>query len=40
MTVHFAETPINVLTNPALDPVAKMPVLKVCAVKLSRAGGD
>jgi len=36
MTFHFAETPTNVLTNPALDPVAKIPELKVCAVKLSR----
>ena len=40
MTFHFAETPTNVLTNPALDPVAKIPELKVCAVKLSRADGD
>jgi formate dehydrogenase alpha subunit len=40
MTFHFAETPTNVLTNPALDPVAKIPELKVCAVKLSKAGGD
>ncbi|MCR3883098.1 MAG: molybdopterin-dependent oxidoreductase, partial [Methanothrix sp.] len=40
MTFHFAETPTNVLTNPALDPVAKIPELKVCAVNLSRADGD
>ena len=40
MTFHFAETPTNVLTNPALDPVAKIPELKVCAVKLSKAVGD
>ena len=40
MTFHFAETPTNVLTNPALDPVAKIPELKVCAVQLSKAGGD
>ncbi len=33
MSFHFAETPTNVLTNPALDPVAKIPELKVCAVK-------
>ena len=25
MTFHFAETPTNVLTNPALDPIAKIP---------------
>ena len=29
---HFAEAAANVLTNPALDPVAKIPELKVCAV--------
>jgi formate dehydrogenase alpha subunit len=39
MTFHFAETPTNVLTNPALDPVAKIPELKVCAVKLSKVEG-
>jgi predicted molibdopterin-dependent oxidoreductase YjgC len=40
MTFHFAETPTNVLTNPALDPVAKIPELKVCAVSLTKAVGD
>jgi len=40
MTFHFAETPTNVLTNPALDPVAKIPEFKVCAVKLSKVVGD
>jgi formate dehydrogenase alpha subunit len=39
MTFHFAETPTNVLTNPALDPVAKIPEFKVCAVKLSKVEG-
>ncbi len=39
MTFHFAETPTNVLTNPALDPVAKIPELKVCAVKLNKVAG-
>ncbi len=34
MTFHFAETPTNVLTNAALDPVAKIPETKVCAVKI------
>jgi formate dehydrogenase alpha subunit len=34
MTIHFAESPTNVLTNPDLDPVAKIPELKVCAVRL------
>ena len=36
MTFHFAETPTNVLTNSALDPVAKIPETKVCAVKIKR----
>jgi predicted molibdopterin-dependent oxidoreductase YjgC len=40
MTFHFSETPTNVLTNPALDPVAKIPELKVCAVKLNKIRGD
>ncbi len=40
MTFHFAETPTNVLTNPALDPVAKIPELKVCAVKLTKVSGE
>ena len=39
MTFHFAESPTNMLTNPALDPVAKIPELKVCAVKVERKSG-
>jgi formate dehydrogenase alpha subunit len=35
MTFHFAESPTNVLTNPALDPVAKIPELKVAAVRVA-----
>ena len=35
LTFHFAEALGNVLTNPALDPVAKIPEYKVCAVKVS-----
>ncbi len=35
MTFHFAESPTNVLTNPALDPVAKIPELKVSAVRVA-----
>jgi formate dehydrogenase major subunit len=34
---HYAQAAANVLTNPALDPVAKIPEYKVCAVKLSKA---
>jgi len=37
MTFHFAESPTNELTNPALDPVAKIPEYKVCAVKIRKA---
>jgi len=32
---HFAEAAANRLTNGALDPVAKIPELKVCAVKVT-----
>jgi formate dehydrogenase alpha subunit len=38
MTFHFAETPTNELTNPALDPVAKIPEYKVAAVRVEKAG--
>jgi predicted molibdopterin-dependent oxidoreductase YjgC len=31
---HFREAAANVLTSTALDPIAKIPELKVCAVKL------
>jgi len=36
MTFHFAESAANVLTNPKYDPVAKIPELKVCAVKVEK----
>jgi len=36
MTFHYGETATNVLTNAALDPTAKIPELKVCAVKIER----
>ena len=36
MTFHFAESPTNLLTSPALDPVAKIPELKVCAVRVEK----
>ena len=39
MTFHFAETPTNVLTNAALDPVAKIPETKVCAVQIEKPEG-
>jgi len=37
MTFHFAESPANMLTNPAVDPVAKIPEYKVCAVRIEGA---
>ncbi len=33
-TFHFAESAANFLTNPALDPQAKIPEYKVCAVRV------
>ncbi|MFH0867902.1 MAG: formate dehydrogenase subunit alpha [Candidatus Woesearchaeota archaeon] len=36
MTFHFFESPTNVLTNDALDPIAKIPETKVCAVKVEK----
>jgi formate dehydrogenase alpha subunit len=40
MDFHFAESPANVLTNPALDPVAKIPEFKVCAVRVEKNGHE
>lgn len=37
MSFHFHESAANLLTNPAFDPVAKIPELKVCAVKVEKA---
>jgi formate dehydrogenase alpha subunit len=39
MTFHFAEAAANLLTNPVLDPVAKIPEYKACAVRLERVNG-
>jgi assimilatory nitrate reductase catalytic subunit len=34
---HFAgDGRANLLTNPALDPVSRMPEFKVCAVRLDK----
>jgi len=38
MTFHFAESPTNQLTSPALDPTAKIPEFKVCAVRIEKNG--
>ncbi len=36
MPFHFAEAAANRLTNSAIDPIAKIPELKVCAVKITK----
>jgi len=36
MSFHFHEAAANLLTNAALDPVAKIPEYKVCAVKIKK----
>lgn len=33
---HFIEAPANRLTNPAFDPIAKIPEYKVCAVRVEK----
>lgn len=33
---HYVESPANRLTNPALDPVAKIPEYKVCAASVTK----
>jgi len=37
MNFHFADASVNLLTNPALDPIGKIPEYKVCAVKVEAA---
>ncbi len=34
---HYADAPANRLTNPALDPKARIPEFKACAVSISKA---
>jgi predicted molibdopterin-dependent oxidoreductase YjgC len=36
MTFHFKEAAANLLTIDALDPVAKIPEYKVCAVRVEK----
>jgi formate dehydrogenase alpha subunit len=38
-TFHFAEVPINQLTNDALDPTGKIPEFKVAAVRIEKLNG-
>jgi predicted molibdopterin-dependent oxidoreductase YjgC len=33
---HFKEAAANVLTNAALDPIAKIPEYKVCAARIEK----
>ena len=33
---HFKEAAANILTNAALDPIAKIPEYKVCAVRIEK----
>jgi len=37
---HFADAAANMLTNPVLDPVAKIPEFKVCAVRIEKNLAD
>jgi predicted molibdopterin-dependent oxidoreductase YjgC len=37
LSFHYSESPVNVLTNPALCPTAKIPEYKVCAVRVEKA---
>jgi formate dehydrogenase alpha subunit len=37
ISFHYGESNANLLTNTALDPIAKIPELKVCAVKVAKA---
>ncbi len=37
---HFSEAGANVLTNPVLDPVSKIPEFKVCAARVEKEADD
>jgi len=37
---HFTESPANRLTNPAVDPIAKIPEFKVAAVQLEKVSAE
>lgn len=39
ISFHFRDTNANILTNPVLDPIAKIPEYKVCAVKIEKLKG-
>lgn len=38
MTYHYKESPVNILTNAAFDPITKTAEYKVAAVRLEPAG--
>ena len=40
MPFHFLESRANILTNPAFDPIAKIPEFKVCAVRIEKMGKE
>lgn len=40
MPFHYAEAAANVLTNPALDPLSKIPEFKACAVRVEKVPLD
>ena len=40
MNMHFAESAANVLTNPVLDPVSKIPEFKVSAVRIDKSDNN
>jgi predicted molibdopterin-dependent oxidoreductase YjgC len=37
LSFHYRESNVNMLTNTAYDPIAKIPEFKVCAVKVEKA---
>jgi formate dehydrogenase major subunit len=36
----YVEAAANILTNPQLDPIGKIPEYKYCAVRIDKAQGD
>lgn len=40
MPFHYAESAANMLTSTAIDPVAKIPELKVCAIRVEKVKKD
>ncbi len=40
MPFHFPDSPVNVLTNAALDEIARIPEYKVCAVRIEKISNE